>query len=94
MLQGLQQELDYHTERISTQISHLVEIKAERLGILAGRLNALSPLGVLSRGYSIAWKFPESRVLKDSSSVREGDTVRIRLHRGGIMCKVTGKEKE
>ncbi len=54
----------------------------------AGRLDALSPLAVLGRGYAIAHG-PSGRALVDASSVRPGDEVRVRLHRGAFTARVT-----
>ena len=58
---------------------------ARRRGALeraGGRLDALSPLGVLGRGYSIASK--EGRILLDVNDLRVGDLFHVRLHRGEV----------
>jgi exodeoxyribonuclease VII large subunit len=55
----------------------------------AERLQALSPLAVLSRGYAICRVPGTGEVLKDSARVRAGDALNIRLHRGSLGCAVT-----
>ena len=55
----------------------------------AERLQALSPLGVLSRGYAICRLEGTGAILKDSEAARAGDAVSIRLHRGSLGCAVT-----
>jgi exodeoxyribonuclease VII large subunit len=59
------------------------------LQTLAGRLESLSPLGVLARGYAVAWHADKTRVLRDASAVRPGDDITVTLSRGEIDAKVT-----
>jgi len=60
---------------------------------LSTRLDALSPLAVLSRGYSITLRADSGAVVTDSRSMQAGDDVRVRLHRGTLSCRVTGTEE-
>ena len=55
---------------------------------LAARLQALSPLAILSRGYSITRSVPEARVIRDSKDVRAGQDLEILLDRGALLCTV------
>ena len=64
----------------------------DRLTQRASRLNALSPLAVLDRGYSITHKLPEERIVKDSASLQIGDQVRITFAQGKTLCRVEEKE--
>ena len=59
----------------------------ERLGLAAASLDALSPLGVLQRGYAIA-QDAEGRLLRDAASVVEGDAVSVRLAKGKLNTRV------
>ncbi len=58
-----------------------------RLALLAGRLDALSPLGTLARGYSYALD-PAGQVLRDAGQVQVGDQVQLHLQRGELTCMV------
>jgi exodeoxyribonuclease VII large subunit len=58
----------------------------------SGRLEALSPLAVLDRGYSITHKLPTEEIVKDAGSLATGDRVRITFARGKALCRVEGKE--
>jgi exodeoxyribonuclease VII large subunit len=54
----------------------------------AGRLDTLSPLAVLGRGYAVAWNADRTRVVRDASTVAPGETVHVRLDRGELECGV------
>jgi exodeoxyribonuclease VII large subunit len=54
----------------------------------AARLESLSPLGVLARGYAVCWDADRTRIIRDAASVGEGDEVRVTLHRGELECRV------
>jgi exodeoxyribonuclease VII large subunit len=64
----------------------------ERLAHVAGRLDALSPLAVLERGYSITQKMSGGEIVKDSSVLAVGDLLRVTFTRGKSICRVEGKE--
>lgn len=53
-----------------------------------GRLEAISPLAVLGRGYALAYREPDGALLRDASAVKTGGQVRIRLSRGELMVRV------
>jgi exodeoxyribonuclease VII large subunit len=54
---------------------------------LAARLDGLSPLACLARGYAIA-ALPSGEVLIRASRVRAGERVTVRLHEGSLGCRV------
>jgi exodeoxyribonuclease VII large subunit len=58
------------------------------LRALAGKLESLSPLAILARGYSITRLLPDLSIVKDAASVRPGEAVSILLHRGSLACRV------
>jgi exodeoxyribonuclease VII large subunit len=53
-----------------------------------GRLDALSPLAVLGRGYAICRSAATGAILKEAATVTPGETVRVLLHHGGLLCAV------
>ena len=64
----------------------LLKLKRERFEGLAKNLNALSPLQILDRGYSICTH--AGKAVKTSSQVNPGDLVRVRLSEGMLDCTV------
>lgn len=59
-----------------------------RLQSLAARLEALSPLGVLARGYALTWNAERTAIVRSAASVKTGDRVHVRLHEGELSCDV------
>jgi exodeoxyribonuclease VII large subunit len=59
-----------------------------RLRGAASRLDALSPLAVLGRGYAVCWTADGSRVVRAASDVHVGDSVRVTLATGALDCEV------
>ena len=57
----------------------------------ARRLEAMSPLAVLGRGYAVAWNADRTRVLRAASDVATGDAVRVTLAKGELQCQVRGR---
>ncbi len=55
----------------------------------AARLDALSPLAVLGRGYAVCWNADRTRILRDAGAVADGEAVRVTLHKGEITATVT-----
>jgi exodeoxyribonuclease VII large subunit len=59
-----------------------------RVQELAARLDSLSPLAVLNRGYSIARKLPEEKIVTDATVLTPGDRLRLRFARGEATVQV------
>jgi len=64
-----------------------------RLALASGRLDAMSPLGVLARGYALA-RGPDGRVLRRADQVRPGDVLRLRLAEGELQARALGPKGE
>lgn len=79
-------------ERLGAAIVHRRQRLEGRLGDLIGRLEALSPLGVLARGYAVCWNANRTAIVRDASAVSVGDDVAITLRQGQLTCTVTGKD--
>ena len=73
-------------------LEYKIENSALELGNLAGRLDALSPLKVLDRGYSITQKLPEMKAIKDVKQLSTNDEVQIKFLKGSARCTVEQTE--
>jgi exodeoxyribonuclease VII large subunit len=82
------QRLDDLTHGLALGLDHLIKLSREEFNAVCGKLEALSPLAVLSRGYSITFKLPEGKVVKDVKMLRSGDEVETRLHNGKFISIV------
>jgi exodeoxyribonuclease VII large subunit len=80
--------------RLSSAIHRLIDRRNTTLASHGGRLDALSPLAVLGRGYSITRREPDGRILKSSGDVETGGGIRIQLWRGSLRASVTGRTEE
>lgn len=67
--------------------------RRNQLAKCAAKLDALSPLGILSRGYSVAFG-EDGRLLKRTSDVAAGDGISVRVTDGIIYGKVTKTDKK
>ncbi len=82
--------------QIQLDMTRAIRIKLDSAGlglqVLSGKLDALSPLKVLERGYSITQMFPSMRVIRESKELQSGDKVLIRFHSGKARCSVDETE--
>jgi exodeoxyribonuclease VII large subunit len=65
------------------------ERAANQLAVTGARLDSLSPLAVLGRGYALALT-PDGRLVRTAKEVNVGDDLRVRLANGSLDCQVTG----
>jgi exodeoxyribonuclease VII large subunit len=84
----LQQELDEVMQRLVIAAKHTVELERERLIGLANRLDSVSPLKVLNRGYSITTKLEDDKPVKSIEGLSVGETLKTRFFRGGVVSTV------
>ncbi len=82
------QEIDDFSERMDITCSHILELAAQRMSNLSGKLNMLSPLATLSRGYSYTLKLPQRTLITDTREVKPHDKVEVKLAKGAMICEV------
>jgi exodeoxyribonuclease VII large subunit len=60
----------------------------------ARRLESLSPLAVLARGYAVCWTADRTRVVRDAADVQPGDSVQVTLAKGELDCEVRSSARK
>ena len=87
----LQQVLAYLEARADRAVRTRIESTTSMLRAVQGRLQALSPLAVLDRGYSITFT-PAGGLARDSAAISQGETLTTRLARGTVRSTVIDTE--
>jgi len=85
----LRRRLEATNEPLARFPSRVIK-QRQRLESVAGHLQAVSPLSVLSRGYAIAFSRTRRgrRPIMDSNRVAVGDAIEVQLKRGALQCTV------
>ncbi|MBC9118502.1 exodeoxyribonuclease VII large subunit [Fructobacillus fructosus] len=81
------------TERLANQQSQLLRPYKERLSLAAAKLDLVSPLKILSSGYSIV-KDPEGRVVKSKNDLATGQHVSLTFADGQRQAEILGEEHD
>lgn len=76
LLERASQSLDLLSERLDRSVATGLERRSSKLALFAGRLDALSPLRVLSRGFA-AIQTPAGKVVTQAAALSPGDRVDI-----------------
>ena len=92
-LQDRRMLLDYQSRRLAHGLTGAMAGKRERFARLAATLDALSPLKVLGRGYSLA-RTEEGEILSSVDQVDSEERFTLRLSDGTLDCRVEGKRRQ
>ena len=79
--------LDFISEKLSAATSKKILKSRERFAGLVAALDAMSPLKVISRGYSITSN-SDGKIIKKVSDAKQGSKLDIRVEDGSIKCTV------
>lgn len=79
------QEIDVFADRLETALRNSLQRWGLQIANAGGKLDSLSPLGVLRRGYALCHD-EAGHVIRDSSQVRVGEEVLVRLASGALEC--------
>ncbi len=85
--------LENWQSRLLAQMQSVTHRERNRLAALAAGLDAMSPMKVLARGYSLAQN-GEGRILSSVSQVALGEEITLRLSDGRLNCTVMNKKKD
>ena len=74
--------------QLQAAVRRRLGLKQHRLASLAARVDGLSPLAVLARGYSVTWDGARTRIIRDASTLQPGDKVSVVVERGTLDATV------
>lgn len=83
--------LDSVSERINMRVAQRLQKAKQKHAEIAAKLESLSPLGTLSRGYSLTTTL-DGTMVRDSATVSEGDMIETKLDSGKIISRVESTE--
>jgi exodeoxyribonuclease VII large subunit len=89
LVHDLARELDDLEMRAKRAIAFQTARHQDRLAALAARLESLSPLGVLARGYSLTQRTATGQVVADAATLAVGDEITSRFAQGQAVSRVT-----
>ena len=75
--------------RLAASASHRAKASRHRFSAAVGRLQTLSPLSVLGRGYSLTRLLPSGAVVRSAAQARPGDAIEVLLAEGALGARVT-----
>lgn len=93
VLEPLAQRLDDLSGQLRTGLKNRLRLAREQWRGLGAQLEALSPLNVLRRGYSLVYEQATGRLVRDSRDLAPAASLRIRFHRGEAQVRVEKKEQ-
>jgi exodeoxyribonuclease VII large subunit len=89
------QKIDYKFELINGNLfkvlSKIISTNIFIIREITTKLNALNPLSILDRGYSITRTLTEKRIVKHPDQVSLKDDVEVLLAGGTLLCNIQGK---
>ena len=94
VIQVYVQRIDDLQHRLSQRAAHILEVTQQRFMHLSQKLNVLSPLNILSRGYSITFKLPGMNLVTELSQLKTSDCIQTRLKSGSIVSQVLSKSPQ
>lgn len=88
MVKEAEQRLDELDVRATRAVRQRLAEGHRQLAATAARLEALSPLGVLGRGYSLTFREEDGQLVRSAGELRTGDRIRTRFAAGEAISRV------
>ena len=83
IIESRRYQVDLYEERLDRLMDHRLQTLRDRLGKASASLEALSPLSILSRGYTLT-ETAEGCLIRSADEVKTGDTLRTRFADGVV----------
>ncbi|MFC1631014.1 exodeoxyribonuclease VII large subunit [Candidatus Omnitrophota bacterium] len=88
LIQQYQQRVDELVTVLDLKVKHLLEINQQRSNLLVAKLQALSPLNILARGYSITFALPTEEVITTAGTLEVGAKIKTKVAAGSLISKI------
>ena len=88
MVEQYEQMIDDLRKDMAIRADHLVQMRGQDFNMLAQKLEALSPLAILNRGYSITTRVSDGKIMKAAADAHAGDRVETKLGKGKFVSRV------
>ncbi len=75
-------------KQIYVRMDHLFKLKNSEFTKGIEKLSGLNPLNILARGYSVTFKMPEGKIIKDAKFIKVGETIKTKVYKGEILSTV------
>ena len=93
LIYDLTRQVDELSGRSHRSIRHRLQIARQQTETFAYRLESLSPLAVLGRGYSITERPSDGRVIRSAAELTPGEQISTRFARGQAISRVEKVEE-
>ncbi|MFH1438544.1 MAG: exodeoxyribonuclease VII large subunit [Pseudomonadota bacterium] len=86
-LERRREQLNAGTRQLEQAMKRRMQACSQNYSVACSRLDALSPLSVLMRGYAIATRARDKAVIKSPGDVEDGERIDLRLGGGMLPCE-------
>lgn len=83
------QDIVMLSERAERRTVALIAQRCREHGEITAKLDTLSPLQTLARGYTVTERPTDGKVIRDAAELAIGERLRLRLQRGTAICSVS-----
>ncbi|UCD79764.1 MAG: exodeoxyribonuclease VII large subunit [Desulfobacterales bacterium] len=91
LLEKIKKELEQNYKNLIKSLIIYKHSRQIKIRELTAKLEALNPLAILARGYSVTRTIPDATVVKNSQLVALNQEVEVMLAKGRLFCRVEGK---
>jgi exodeoxyribonuclease VII large subunit len=93
-LKNIKLKLKQNNNNLFKELDKYNKFKQIKIQELAAKLQALSPMAILMRGYSITRSIPGKTVIKDPETVSLNQDLEVTVALGRLYCRVKGKSSD
>jgi exodeoxyribonuclease VII large subunit len=93
-IQSERQRVDELSRRVYSSLLHRIQIQSTHVMGMRRRLEALSPLAVLRRGFAVVTRKDDGSVISKVAQVKPADAITIRVSDGQVDAQVTDQKPE